>query len=62
MTLEELAAAMNLCEGAQEHLFPKNVGLLMFSENPKQFFPGVQIDVVEFPYGLGAKEFNEKTF
>ena len=62
MTLEELAVAMNLCEGAQEHLFPKNVGLLMFSENPKQFFPGVQIDVVEFPYGLGAKEFNEKTF
>ena len=34
----------------------------MFSENPKQFFPGVQIDVVEFPYGVGAKEFNEKTF
>jgi ATP-dependent DNA helicase RecG len=62
MTLEELATAMNLCEGAQEHLFPKNVGLLMFSENPKQFFPGVQIDVVEFPYGVGAKEFNEKTF
>ncbi|MBW1745895.1 MAG: AAA family ATPase, partial [Deltaproteobacteria bacterium] len=23
---------------------------------------GIQIDVVEFPNGLGAKEFNEKTF
>jgi len=62
MTTEQLATAMNLCEGAQEHLFPKNVGLLMFSENPGKFFPGVQIDVAEFPYGLGAKEFNEKTF
>lgn len=62
MTVEELAYAMNLCEGAQEHLFPKNVGLLMFSKNPKQFFPNVQIDVVEFPQGTGAKEFKEKTF
>lgn len=62
MTTEELARAMNLCEGTKEHLFPKNIGLLMFSENPKKFFPGVQIDVVEFPYGIGAKEFNEKTF
>lgn len=62
MSVEELASAMNLCEGAQEHLFPKNVGLLMFSENPKQFFPEIQIDVVEFPRGVGAKEFSEKTF
>jgi ATP-dependent DNA helicase RecG len=62
MSVEELATSMNLCEGAQEHLFPKNVGLLMFSEDPTQFFPGVQIDVVEFPYGVGAKEFEEKTF
>ncbi len=62
MTVAELATAMNLCEGTQEHLFPKNVGLLMFSENPEQFFPGIQIDVVEFPDGLGAKEFNEKIF
>jgi ATP-dependent DNA helicase RecG len=62
MTTEQLAIAMNLCEGAQEHLFPKNVGLLMFSENPGKIFPGAQIDVVEFPQGLGAKEFDEKIF
>ena len=62
MSIEELAAAMNLSQGAKEHLFPKNVGLLMFSEEPEDFFDGVQIDVVEFPNGLGAKEFNEKTF
>ncbi|MCK5099064.1 MAG: winged helix-turn-helix transcriptional regulator, partial [Desulfobacteraceae bacterium] len=62
MSVEELADKMNLSQGAKEHLFPKNVGLLMFSENPDKFFNGVQIDVVEFPNGLGAKEFNEKTF
>jgi len=53
---------MNLCQGTQEHLFPKNVGLLMFSDNTNKFFNGVQIDVVVFPNGLAAKEFNEKTF
>ena len=62
MSVEELADKMNLSQGAKEHLFPKNVGLLMFSNNPDKFFNGVQIDVVEFPNGLGAKEFNEKTF
>lgn len=62
MSIEELAEAMNLCQGAKEHLFPKNVGLLMFSEEPEKIFNGVHIDVVEFPNGLAAKEFNEKTF
>lgn len=62
MTTEQLATAMNLCEGAQEHLFPKNVGLLMFSDNPAKFFSGAQLDVVEFPNGVEAEEFNEKTF
>jgi ATP-dependent DNA helicase RecG len=62
MDKEELADKMNLCQGAKEHLFPKNVGLLMFSENTNKFFRGIQIDVVEFPKGLGAKEFKENTF
>ena len=61
MSVEELADAMNLSQGAKEHLFPKNIGLLMFSEEPAEFFNGIQIDVVEFPNGLGAKKFNEKT-
>jgi ATP-dependent DNA helicase RecG len=30
-SIDQLALAMNLCEGAKEHQFPKNVGLLMFS-------------------------------
>lgn len=62
MTVPELAEKMNLSQGANEHLFPKNVGLLMFSDHPEQFFKGVQIDVVEFPKGVAGKEFNEKIF
>jgi len=62
MNVEELADKMNLCQGAREHLFPKNVGLLMFSEKIEKYFRGVKIDVVEFPRGIGAKEFIEHTF
>lgn len=62
MKVEELAEKMSLSQGANEHLFPKNVGLLMFSEQPEKFYKGVQIDVVEFPKGVADKEFNEKIF
>ncbi|MGJ8743822.1 RNA-binding domain-containing protein [Polaribacter sp.] len=62
MTVPELAEKMNLSQGTDEHLFPKNVGLLMFSNQPEKFFNGVQIDVVEFPKGVAGKEFNEKIF
>jgi len=62
MTVNDLAGQMNLAEGSNENIFPKNVGLLMFSKNPDSFYPYVQIDVVEFPYGPEESEFYEKTF
>lgn len=62
MNVKELSHAMNLCEGADEHLFPKNIGLLMFSKNPNTYFHFIQIDVVIFPHGVSAKQFMEKTF
>lgn len=62
MNEEELAIALNLCDGAREHLFPRNIGLLMFSKHPKKYFPTAQIDVVEFPNGIAGKNFNEKIF
>jgi ATP-dependent DNA helicase RecG len=61
MLVEELAEKMNLCQGAKEHLFPKNVGLLMFSKKTQTFFKGAVIDLVEFPSGLTGG-FTEKTF
>lgn len=61
-TVTELADKMNLSQGANEHLFPKNVGLLMFSKKTQQYFKGAQIDLVEFPDGVAGKEFTEKIF
>ena len=62
MGVRALAEKMNLLQGADEHLFVKNVGLLMFADDPEVFYPGVHIDVIEFPQGVAAKEFNEKSF
>ncbi|MCK5537187.1 MAG: putative DNA binding domain-containing protein, partial [Bacteroidales bacterium] len=62
LSVTELAEKMNLSQGADEHLFPKNVGLLMFTKKPQKYFKGAQIDLVEFPNGLAGKEFNEKIF
>jgi ATP-dependent DNA helicase RecG len=61
MSIEELAEKMNLCQGANEHLFPKNVGLLMFSKKTQHYFKGAIIELVEFPDGLHGN-FTEKPF
>ncbi len=61
MSVEELAEKMNLSQGANEHLFPKNVGLLMFSKKTQEYFKGAIIELVEFPNGL-AGTFTEKPF
>ena len=45
-----------------EALFPKNVGLLFFNDQPHKFFPATQIDVVWFPDGPGGDRFEEKEF
>lgn len=62
MSVEDLAHQMNLSQGSNEHLFPKNVGLLMFSIEPQKYFKGAQIDLVEFPEGVAGKNFTEKIF
>ena len=61
MTVQELAENMNLSQGAEEHLFPKNIGLLLFSKHPQKHFKGAIIEVVEFPDGL-TNAYTEKTF
>jgi ATP-dependent DNA helicase RecG len=57
-----LCRQMNLVDGPDESLWPKNVGLMFFNEDPSRFFPQTQIDVVHFPEGPGADTFTEKTF
>lgn len=62
MSVEELADRMNLSEGSKEHLFPKNIGLLLFSDHIHNYFPFAKIEVVEFPNGLEGDSFKEKSF
>lgn len=62
LELVDLAKKMDLCQGADEHLFPKNIGLLMFSKTPELYFKGAQIDLVIFKDGTDAKAFEEKIF
>ena len=61
MSLSDLTRKMNISEGPDEYLKPKNIGLLLFNDNPAAFFPCAQIDVVEFKNSAGDK-FTEKIF
>jgi ATP-dependent DNA helicase RecG len=54
----EILRQMELVSGPDEHPFPRNVGLMMFSENPEKYFPYTQVEVVYFPNGE-AEPFTE---
>lgn len=47
----ELLSQMELISGPNEHIFPRNVGLMMFSDNPELFFPCTRVEIVIFPDG-----------
>lgn len=47
----ELLQQMELISGPNEHIFPRNVGLMLFAEKPESFFPYTQVEIVEFPDG-----------
>ena len=61
MPLVQLARQMNIVEGGDEFVKPRNVGILFFHESPETFLPGTQIDVVIFPKGPAGEELIEKT-
>ncbi len=48
---KELLAQMELISGPNEYIFPRNVGLMMFAENPELFFPYTRVEIVDFPEG-----------
>lgn len=58
----EVCHDMNIISSLPEYTKPKNVGLMFFSMEPDKFFPYTQIDVVQFPSGLGGNDIIEKTF
>ena len=61
LSINEIARQLNIAEGPDEYLLPKNVGLLFFAKNPQHFFPYVKIEIVSFKDEDGDS-FNEKIF
>ena len=47
----DILQQMDIVSGPEEALLPKNIALMMFSENPVHFFPYSQVDIVIFPNG-----------
>ena len=47
--LVDLARQMNIVEGSDEYVKPRNVGILFFHEEPKKFLPGAQIEAGVMP-------------
>ncbi len=62
MDFLDLCKNMNIVNSLPEYIKPKNVGLMFFCLNPQRFFPYAQIDVVQFPDGLGGDTIIEKIF
>ncbi len=58
----ELCRDMEIVSVLPEYAKQKNVALLFFNDQPKKFFRCAQINVVDFPEGLGGNIINEKTF
>ena len=62
LSKEEIFNRMQVLEGPPEHRRVRNIALLMFANEPRKFIPYAQIDVVWFPNGAGADEFEEQIF
>lgn len=58
LSKEELLRKLDMID---DELRPKNIGLLMFSDNPEKFIPGCQLELVHF-LGTTCDDFIEKTF
>ena len=44
----DVLSQMELLSGPVEHVLPRNVGLMMFAEDPHSYFKCTQVDIVEF--------------
>jgi ATP-dependent DNA helicase RecG len=53
---------LRIAESVNDHDVPRNVGLLFFSQNPEQWFPGARIEVVHFSADLEGDVIEEKAF
>jgi len=60
LSIADLLGQMDLVSGPPEMLFPRNVALMLFSEQPDNFFPYTFIEIVEFPKGAEDPQFIER--
>ena len=58
----DLYRYMKIVSPTNDHEAPKNVALLFFTENPGQYFPATQIEVVQFGDDAGGDLIEEKVF
>lgn len=59
---DELCQQMEIADQINDHLAPRNVGLLFFTPEPHEHFPTAQIEVVHFRDQEGGDVFDEKIF
>ncbi len=60
-SIESISEDMKICEGPQENIKPKNVGLLFFTYEPEKYIPYSYIDLVNIPDPTG-EGMSEQTF
>jgi ATP-dependent DNA helicase RecG len=53
---------LRIADPVNGHDAPRNVGLLFFSQNPEQWFPGARIEVVQFAGDSSGNILEEKLF
>lgn len=53
---------LRIADPVNGHDAPRNVGLLFFSQNPEQWFPGARIEVVQFAGDSSGNILEEKVF
>lgn len=58
-TKADILAQMELLSGPHELLYPRNVALMLFTDNPERFFPYSRVEIVTFPKGAADPEFTE---
>lgn len=61
LSIKDIAKRMNIAEGPDEYIFPKNVGLLFFAKDVKKYFPNAKIEFVTFKDEAGT-EYTENIF
>ena len=55
----DVCRQMNLVEGADEYVKPKNFALMFFNDHPEKIFPKAQIEIVSFQTSVADKNFTE---